>query len=40
MNDVWTSILNAWGKQTDQFGEPMYCKGRGPAAAKGLIMGT
>jgi hypothetical protein len=40
MNDVWTSILNAWGKPTDQFGEPMYCKGRGPGAAKGLIMGT
>jgi hypothetical protein len=40
MNDVWTSLLNAWGKQTDQFGEPMYCKGRGPAAAKGLILGT
>ncbi|HXU82140.1 MAG TPA: DUF1552 domain-containing protein [Polyangia bacterium] len=40
MNDVWTSILNAWGKPTDQFGEPMYCKGRGPGAAKGLIIGT
>jgi hypothetical protein len=40
MNDVWTSILNAWGKQTTQFGDPMYCKGSGPAAAKGLIQGT
>jgi hypothetical protein len=40
MNDVWTSILNAWGKPMDQFGDPMYCKGRGPGAAKGLIVGT
>jgi hypothetical protein len=39
-NDVWTSILNAWGKPTEQFGDPMYCKGRGPAAAKGIIAGT
>jgi len=40
MNDVWTSILNAWGKQTNQFGEPKYCKASGPGAAKGLIIGT
>jgi hypothetical protein len=40
MNDVWTSLLNAWGKQTAQFGDPMFCKGSGPAAAKGLIVGT
>jgi hypothetical protein len=39
-NDVWTSVLNAWGVPTMQFGEPMYCKGSGPAAAKGLILGT
>jgi hypothetical protein len=39
-NDVWTSILNAWGKPTDKFGDPKYCKGTGPGAAKGLIIGT
>jgi hypothetical protein len=39
-NDVWTSILNAWGMPVTQFGDPMFCKGSGPAAAKGLIMGT
>jgi hypothetical protein len=39
-NDVWTSLLNAWGQETSQFGDPKYCKGSGPAAAKGLIMGT
>ena len=40
MNDVWTSILNAWGVQTNQFGDPKYNKSSGPAAAKGLIIGT
>jgi hypothetical protein len=39
-NDVWTSILNAWGVETAQFGDPKYCKGTGLAAAKGLIIGT
>jgi hypothetical protein len=39
-NDVWTSILNAWGVPTMQFGDPMFCKGSGPGAAKGLIIGT
>jgi len=39
-NDVWTSILNAWGMPIAQFGDPKYCKGSGPAAAKGLIIGT
>jgi hypothetical protein len=39
-NDVWTSVLNAWGKPTEQFGDPRFCKGSGPAAAKGLIIGT
>jgi hypothetical protein len=39
-NDVWTSILNAWGLPTDQFGDPKYCKGSGLAAAKGIIAGT
>jgi hypothetical protein len=39
-NDVWTSVLNAWGVPTQQFGDPMYCKKSGPAAAKGLILGT
>ena len=34
-NDVWTSMLNAWGCPSEQFGDPMYCKGAGPAAAKG-----
>jgi hypothetical protein len=39
-NDVWTSLLNAWGKPIDKFGDPKYCKGTGLAAAKGLIIGT
>jgi hypothetical protein len=39
-NDVWTSILNAWGVPTTQFGDPMFCKGQGPGAAKGLIRGA
>ena len=39
-NDVWTSLLNAWGLETSQFGDPKYCKGSGPSAAKGLIIGT
>ena len=39
-NDVWTSILNAWKHPIEQFGDPMYCKGSGPGAAKGLIVGT
>lgn len=39
-NDVWTSILNAWGIPTERFGDPKYCKGVGPGAAKGIILGT
>ena len=39
-NDVWTSILNAWGKPTERFGDPQYCKGSGPGAAKGFIRGA
>jgi hypothetical protein len=38
-NDVWTSILNAWGKPTEKFGDPQFAKGAGPGAAKGLILG-
>lgn len=39
-NDVWTSILNAWGMPVERFGDPMWCKGVGPGAAKGIIAGT
>jgi hypothetical protein len=39
-NDVWTSLLNAWGVPTDRFGDPRYCRNAGPGAAKGLILGT
>jgi hypothetical protein len=39
-NDVYTSLLNAWGLPTDRFGDPKYCKGAGPGAARGLILGT
>jgi hypothetical protein len=39
MNDVWTSVLNAWGQPINQYGDPKWCKGSGPQAAKGLIKG-
>jgi hypothetical protein len=39
-NDVWTSIFNAWGVETAQWGDPKFCKGTGLGAAKGLIIGT
>ena len=39
-NDVWTSLLNGWGLPTERFGDPKYCKGAGPGAAKGLVIGT
>ncbi len=39
-NDVYTSLLNAWGLPTERFGDPKYCKGAGPGAAPGLILGT
>jgi hypothetical protein len=39
-NDVWTSLLNAWGMPIAQFGDPKYCKGSGKGAAPGLIRGA
>jgi hypothetical protein len=39
-NDLWTSILNAWGHPIERFGDPTYCKGAGPGAARGLIIGS
>jgi hypothetical protein len=39
-NDVWTSLLNAWGHPIERFGDPKYCKGAGPGAARGLIVGA
>ena len=39
-NDMWTSILNAWKHPIEQFGDPLYARARGPAAARGLIAGT
>ena len=39
-NDVWTSLLNGWGHEIQQFGDPKFCKGSGLGAAKGLIIGT
>jgi len=37
INDVWTSMLNAWGIQTDRYGDPKWCTSSGPQAAKGLF---
>jgi hypothetical protein len=37
INDVWTSLLNAWGLNIEQFGDPKWCKGSGPNAAKGIF---
>jgi hypothetical protein len=39
-NDLWTSILNAWKHPIEQFGDPLYCRGTGPGAARGLIAGS
>ena len=40
MNDIWTSLLNGWGHAIERFGDPGFCKGSGPGAARGLIIGT
>jgi hypothetical protein len=37
INDVWTSLLNAWGIDVDQFGDPRWCTSSGPDAAPGLF---
>jgi|tagenome__1003787_1003787.scaffolds.fasta_scaffold20924314_1 hypothetical protein len=39
MNDVWTTILNAWGQPIMQFSDPKWCRSSGPQSAKGLILG-
>jgi hypothetical protein len=38
-NDVWTTLLNAWGVPLERYGDPKWCKGAGPQAAKGIIRG-
>jgi hypothetical protein len=37
INDVWTSLLNAWGLQLEHYGDAKWCKSSGPQAAKGLF---
>jgi hypothetical protein len=37
VNDVWTSLLNAWGLELERYGDPKWCKSSGPQAAKGLF---
>lgn len=37
INDVWTSLLNAWGLNIDRYGDPKWCKSSGAQAAKGLF---
>jgi hypothetical protein len=37
INDVWTSLLNAWGLSIDRYGDPEWCKGSGAQAAPGLF---
>jgi hypothetical protein len=39
MNDVWTTILNAWGHPLEHFSDPAWCRAAGPQAAPGLIAG-
>jgi hypothetical protein len=38
MNDVWTTVLNAWGMPINQFSDPAWCRSSGPQSAKGLIL--
>jgi hypothetical protein len=37
INDVWTSLLNAWGLDLEQYGDPRWCASSGPDAAPGLF---
>jgi hypothetical protein len=37
MNDVWTTILNAWGQPITRFSDPAWCRRSGPNSAPGLI---
>ena len=37
INDVWTTLLNAWGMSIDRYGDPEWTTGSGPNAAPGII---
>jgi hypothetical protein len=39
MNDVWTTVLNAWGLPVDRYSDPKWCRSAGAQSAKGLIAG-
>jgi hypothetical protein len=39
MNDVWTTVLNAWGLPVDRYSDPKWCRSSGAQSAKGLIAG-
>jgi hypothetical protein len=37
MNDVWTTVLNAWGVPVTQFSDPKWCRRSGAGSAPGLF---
>jgi hypothetical protein len=37
MNDVWTTVLNAWGAPVDRFSDPKWCRRSGAGSAPGLF---